>query len=69
MDNLHERIVLLLFGPGYSNEDVTFSLVRMGTIFMVLQFLISLVRPVPYGRYKDESPKFLTRKTIDRGKY
>lgn len=60
MDNLHERIVLLLFGPGYSNEDVTFSLVRMGTIFMVLQFLISLVRPVPYGRYKDESPKFLT---------
>eukprot|EP00095_Tigriopus_kingsejongensis_P004234 maker-scaffold711_size108467-snap-gene-0.26 protein:Tk04234 transcript:maker-scaffold711_size108467-snap-gene-0.26-mRNA-1 annotation:"steroid-5-alpha- alpha polypeptide 2a" len=56
----HDLMVSSLFPPSYSNEDITFTLVRGGVIFMILQFLVSLTRPAPYGRYAEKAPAFLT---------
>ncbi len=55
---LHSRIVETLFGASWSDQAVTFTLVRLGLAFTVFQ-MVTVLLPAPYGRHRDVAPAIL----------
>ena len=53
---------ILKFGCKMGDTEITNNLVLIGLIFTILQLIISLKIPAPYGRYNSIGPKFLTCK-------
>lgn len=51
---------ILKFGCKMGDTEITNNLVLIGLIFTILQLIISLKIPAPYGRYNSIGPKFLT---------
>jgi len=59
---LRESLFSLFFDPREtSEEEGAKKLAVGGAIFMVLQALVTVVLPAPYGRYAEKSPYLLKR--------
>ena len=53
---------ILKFGCKMGDTEITNNLVLIGLSFTVIQLIISLKIPAPYGRYTSIGPKVLTCK-------
>ncbi len=51
--------LLSLFGWSSDADDLTRALVFGGLVFTALQFVVTLFKPAPYGRYAKEEIKYL----------
>lgn len=60
MGFFHQALSGLIFASTASNESISQTLVLGGWAFTIVQFVISLVLPAPYGRYTEASPKYLS---------
>ena len=60
--SFHQLVKATLFGADKTDSEVTTCMVWTGFVFTVCQFVISIVQPAPYGRYAQNSPRYLNCK-------
>ena len=60
--SFHQLVKATLFGADKTDSEVTSCMVWTGFVFTVCQFVISIVQPAPYGRYAQNSPRYLNCK-------
>jgi len=64
MATYHDKILGLLGLGSVGHDSIMFYLVTGGWIFTVIQFLVTVFIPAPYGRHAKNAPKYLTCKKL-----